>query len=220
MDRHDRERPEVRDTCVICGTSGSCCTFFMTHGVSVSLCIVHRHGNYLRRDGGRRFVADLRGQWRQAHGVIRPWCEAALRTHVLRVTGRASNAGPGSYSWDGLRFHAEARFAACEDPKRVIKELRLTNGGGPARVPSVRTMRRWFFEGRWLIDPIKQARRLRRGRTPRLQSRQVAVEISDLGMCIFHPTLAWARGIHLADAVSEATEAARNHIDRFLRLRR
>lgn len=194
-----------RGACAICGRLSSCRVFFMTHGVRVSLCIVHRHGNYLRRDGGRRFVNDLRVHWRQIHGTIRPWCELAAKAHLLRVTGRASTDGPGSYSWDGLRFEAEARFAAGDDPKRVIAGLRASNAGGPARVPSARTMRRWFFEGRWLVDPRRQARRMSRGRTPRFRNREVDVETSDLGMCIFRPTLAWALGINLGDAVRDAT---------------
>jgi hypothetical protein len=33
----------------------------------------------------------------------------------------------------------------------VIVELRQSQTGGPALVPSIRTMRRWFAQGRWLL---------------------------------------------------------------------
>jgi hypothetical protein len=50
-----------------------------------------------------------------------------------------------------LRREAERRFAAGESPRTVIDDLRRTYGQGPAVVPSLRTMRRWFTQARWLI---------------------------------------------------------------------
>lgn len=218
--RPTREQSGAHDSCVVCGTVGACRAFFMTHGVQVALCIVHRHGNYLRRDGGRCFANALRSHWRRIDGTIRPWCEAAATTHTLRVTGRTSTDGPGSYSWDGLRYEAELRFAECEDPRLVIGDLRASHAGGPARAPSTRTMRRWFFEGRWLLDPVKQARRMHQRSARRTGARHVNVESSALGMCIFRPTLAWALGIRLGDAVRDATDNAKARIDQVVRQRR
>lgn len=60
---------------------------------------------------------------------------------------------PGSYSWPKLRNEAERRFAAGEDPRVVIADLRENNADGPALAPSVRTMRRWFTQRRWLDTP-------------------------------------------------------------------
>jgi hypothetical protein len=220
VQRRTSGQPGAHGTCVICGTSCGCRPFFLTHGVQVPLCIVHRHGNYLRRDGGRSFANALRSYWRRNHGTVRPWCEAAAATHTLRVTGRTSTDGPGSYSWDGLRYQAEMRFADCEDPRLVIDDLRASHAGGPARAPSRRTMRRWFFEGRWLLDPLTQARRRDRRSARWIGTRHVSIESSALGMCIFRPTLAWALGIRLGDAVRDATDTAKARIDQVVRQRR
>ena len=75
-----------------------------------------------------------------------------MLAHV-RQTVRAGGAAelPGSYSWPELRREAERRYAAGEDPNDVIAELRDRSRGGPARPPSVRTMRRWFHDARWLV---------------------------------------------------------------------
>ena len=58
-----------------------------------------------------------------------------------------------------LRREAERRFAAGEPPAQVISELRQTYRDGPAMVPSLRTMRRWFTQARWLATPSGKRRR-------------------------------------------------------------
>lgn len=136
----------------------------------------------------------------------------AARTHRLRVRGKLASDGPGSYSWSRTRYQAEARFAAGENPTDVIAQLRADNIGGIADVPSVRTMRRWFFEGRWLVDPRVWLQRLSTRAKRWDRDRPVRVSASALGMCIFQPGLAVAKGIELSVAVKDAVESSRHHL--------
>jgi hypothetical protein len=122
----------------------------MTHGVSVWLCATHGSEGYVRHADGAVFARRLAGMW-AATGSLTRRRAAALIAH-LRQVRRSGSKGelPGSYSWRKLRIEAEARFAAGEDPRRVIDELRRRHDGDVARPPSVRTMRRWFTQARWL----------------------------------------------------------------------
>ena len=109
----------------------------------------------MRREGGRELVRRLTGIWSasDALGLRR---RAALAAHIERL--RLANDGrdkPGSHTWPKLRREAEQRFAAGETPALVIDELRHDYGDGPAIVPSVRTMRRWFAQGRWLVSSVQ-----------------------------------------------------------------
>ena len=79
---------------------------------------------------------------------------AAVSAHLRRVAqARRRPPRPGSYAWPTLREEAERRFAAGESPRDVIPELRRQLEGERARIPSLRTMQRWFAEGRWLRRP-------------------------------------------------------------------
>jgi hypothetical protein len=92
-----------------------------------------------------------------AAGALTRLRSAALLTHIRQT--RSADADPqlpGSYSWPRLRAEAERRFAAGEDPRRVIEELRRRHRRGTARAPSVRTMRRWYTQARWL-PPSRRA---------------------------------------------------------------
>ena len=121
----------------------------MTHGLRIWLCLTHGATEFLRRRGGHEFVQRLATIW-GACGTLTSRKVAALRSHVERI--RTANDGrdhPGSYSWPWLREQAEIRFAKGEPPDQVIDDLRAAHSGGRAVVPSVRTMRRWFQQGRW-----------------------------------------------------------------------
>lgn len=141
-----------RPPCAVCRGKGRR-LHYMTHGVTVWVCETHGEDAYLRRDDGRTFVSRLARSW-AAVGALSTRRVSALQTHV-RQTARAGGAAslPGSYGWPELRREAETRFAAGEDPGRVIDELRKRHASGPARVPTVRTMRRWFADARWLTVP-------------------------------------------------------------------
>lgn len=145
-----------RIACALCAGlgSGAVAEHHLTHGVSVFLCAAHRDAGYQWRRGGRDFVDELTGMW-SASGNLTPRHRRALTAHLDRVN-RANatvRARPGSYSWPVMRAKAERRFAAGEPPRTVIFELRRHHEGGDAIVPSVRTMRRWFCEARWLAPP-------------------------------------------------------------------
>ncbi len=137
-----------------CGICGHCgrgdrILHHLTHGLSVWLCQAHRSDGFLQRRGGREFVERLAAAW-MATGKLTVNKRDALVAHIRRVeTAGAQRARPGSYSWPALRREAERRFATGDPPSEVISELRLTYRDGPAMVPSVRTMRRWYTQGRW-----------------------------------------------------------------------
>lgn len=141
----------MRALCAVCSAPRITTPHLMTHGVVVHLCAVHGDLNYLRRDGGQTFARRLMELW-AAHGALTFKRRAALRAHLKRVRNFAANDLPGSYAWKAQRAHAEARFAAGTAPESVISEVRDPHrfGGHP---PSIRTVRRWLAEGRWLTVP-------------------------------------------------------------------
>jgi len=120
-------------------------------GVSVWLCEAHRDPEFLRSRACRDIVVSLMHVWRSAGCLTARRSQAltALRDQLL-IAPRTPTR-PGSYAWPTLRLEAERRFAAGEDPAVVIDDLRNReqDRSSPARPPSVRTMRRWFREGRW-----------------------------------------------------------------------
>lgn len=141
--------------CVLCGHGGrgTPAEFHMTHGVSVWLCRSHRSPAFLRRRRGRVFAGRLEAVWRAAGTATRRRL-AALDAHRRRMRGRpATRPAPGSYAWPLMRREAEERFAAGAAPGDVIADLRGRYRAAPATVPSVRTMRRWHTEARWLTTP-------------------------------------------------------------------
>lgn len=136
--------------CAICVRSRPTTTLHLTHGVAVELCAAHADDQYVRRRGGAVLAERLRRIW-SAHRILTRRRDAALRAHCRRVRlGPQRRDRPGSYSWPELRREAEARFAAGDDPVGVIAELRARHARGAAVAPTVRTMRRWFADGRWL----------------------------------------------------------------------
>lgn len=166
--------------CALCAGpgSGDCAEHYLTHGVSVWLCYTHRSDDFLHRDGGRAFVASLAGCWTAAGGINRRQ-RAALDAHLQRrVAAETQRGRPGSYSWPKLREEAERRFAAGDPPRLVIHELRARNVAGEAVAPSVRTMRRWFTEARWLAaepDDPEHAERSRPGERPHMSAHRRAI---------------------------------------------
>lgn len=138
--------------CVICGHTGRglAAEYHLTHGVRVWLCGTHRDPRFLRRRRGRVFADRLEAAWRAA-GAATVRRLQALTAHRRRMTPDPPQRDrPGSYAWPFLRQEAEDRFAAGEDPDAVIRDLRERYAYNVARVPTVRTMRRWFTEARWM----------------------------------------------------------------------
>jgi hypothetical protein len=137
--------------CIICAGPGEGPRerLELTRGVVVWLCQAHRAPAFLCRRAGRDLAASLGALWSGA-GCLTTRRRKALEDHLRRVRQRPAASLPGSYAWPELRREAERRFAAGEPAERVIGELRERHRGAPACVPSLRTMRRWFSDGRWL----------------------------------------------------------------------
>lgn len=151
--------------CVLCGHAGRgpASQLHLSHGVSVWLCEIHGGKAFLRRRGGKEFCERLIARWHAA-GSLTVRRLDAVRTVIDQTRASAGgDALPGSYSWPRLREEAERRFALGDDPNTVIEELRGNYADGPAMVPSVRTMRRWFTDGRWRSE---QRRRTASRRQP------------------------------------------------------
>ena len=98
---------------------------------------------------GRDFVLTLQRLW-GAHGCLTAARIRALSTHLAEMTERSALPKPGSYSWAGLRRLAESEFAEGGPPMPTITRLRALYSCAAAAPPSVRTMRRWHHERRWL----------------------------------------------------------------------
>ncbi len=160
--------------CAICGRAGRGprAERHLTHGVSIWLCDAHRSDAFMRRRSGKEFVERLAAVWLSS-GVLTLRRRQALDSHLRHIqTASADRQQPGSYSWPSLRREAERRFAAGEKPAQVIAELRHSYRDGPAMVPSIRTMRRWFTQARWLVGPSKSRRQQPRATaTPRRAGR-------------------------------------------------
>ena len=155
--------------CAICGHRGrgDRAQHHLTHGVVVWLCAAHRAEGFLHRRAGHEFAKRLASAW-EATGALTRRRSATLLTHIRQVREAVSpKTLPGSYAWPNLRKDAERRFAAGEAPDVVIDELRSTYRDGPAMVPSVRTMRRWFTQGRWRVSSGSTRRPARRTAKPR-----------------------------------------------------
>jgi hypothetical protein len=109
----------------------------------------------MRRNAGRDFVVTLMRSW-SANGCLTRARNKALDAHLaaIRATGGAlARAQPGSYAWPRLRHDAEECFARGDGVLPTIARLRALHLLDHATVPSLRTMRRWFSEGRWLRKP-------------------------------------------------------------------
>lgn len=119
-------------------------------GVRVWLCDAHRSIEFQTRRAGRDLVTSLMHVWRSSGCFTRRRSRALDLHHARLLQGDAGQPLPGSYSWPKLRVQAEAAFAAGERPDAVIARIRGRARCGDGVLPSVRTMRRWFRDGRWL----------------------------------------------------------------------
>jgi hypothetical protein len=153
--------PVKSPVCAICldRTRGRTLERELTHGVRISLCEGHHSTVFMRANAGRDFVVTLMRTWR-AHGCLTRARSRALDAHLaaVRATGRATpRPQPGSYAWPRLRREAEVAFARGDRILATIARLRERHVHDHATVPSIRTMRRWFSQGRWLRLPLPPA---------------------------------------------------------------
>ncbi len=159
----------IGSLCALCARpgDGEVLEHRMTHGVTVVLCQHHRSERFQTQGAGEDFVDALSAMWRAA-GCLTQQRQLALSAHTRRVAPASTDwHRPGSYAWPELRHEAEQRWAAGHPPLRVMHDLRQLHSGWSAVVPSMRTMRRWYEEARWL-NPPPQAN------TPRAGERTLA----------------------------------------------
>jgi hypothetical protein len=140
--------------CAICldRTRGRTQLRELTHGVKVSLCGGHHSVEFLRSNAGRDFAVTLMRIWR-AQGCFTRARSRALDAHLRAVRALGApitRARPGSYAWPRLRREAEECFARGDAITTTIARLREQHARDHAKVPSIRTMQRWFAQCRWL----------------------------------------------------------------------
>jgi hypothetical protein len=141
--------------CAICveRTRGRTQELNMGYGVTIWLCAGHASREFQSRRSGRDLVLTLQRLWR-AHGCLTAARHKALRAHLAALEGANTRPRPGSYSWPTLRIEAEHHFAAGAPSHAVIAALRARHAPDTAHAPSIRTMRRWHAERRWLARPL------------------------------------------------------------------
>jgi hypothetical protein len=149
-----RKVPTKQVVCAICveRTRGRTKELNMGYGVTIWLCEGHASHAFQTQRSGRDLVLTLQRLWR-AHGCLTAARHKALRAHLTALEGPSARPHPGSYTWPTLRTEAEHHFAAGAPAANVITALRARHAADTARAPSVRTMRRWFAERRWLGRP-------------------------------------------------------------------
>jgi hypothetical protein len=132
--------------------------FNMHYGVVVLLCERHAANGFLADDGGRRFTRLLTERW-QAHGMLTKQRIRALAAHIRRVHNAANPKElPGSHAWRAERTECEERFAKGEPIATIIRDIRDPSRWYGRKPPSIRTIRRWCAEKRWLQPgPLKRA---------------------------------------------------------------
>ncbi len=145
--------PTKQQVCAICvdRTRGKTGRLDLGRGVTVWLCADHGSHEFRTRRSGRDFVLTLGRLW-SAHGCLTKQRSRALDDHLAanRSAPAAPRRRPGSYAWPALRREAEELFRQGANPAAVISQLRRRHADDYASVPSVRTMRRWYFERRWM----------------------------------------------------------------------
>ena len=145
--------PTKQQVCAICvdRTRGKTGRLDLGRGVTVWLCADHGSYEFRTRRSGRDFVLTLGRLW-SAHGCLTKQRSRALDDHLAanRSAPPPPRRRPGSYAWPALRREAEELFRQGANPAAVINQLRRRHADDYATVPSVRTMRRWYFERRWM----------------------------------------------------------------------
>jgi hypothetical protein len=145
--------------CAICldRTRGRTQVRELTHGVKLSLCAGHHSVEFMRSNAGRDFVVTLSRIW-GAQGCLTRARSRALEAHLAAVRAvdtTIARPRPGSYAWPRLRREAEQCFARGDGILATIARLREQHALDHAKVPSIRTMQRWFAQCRWLGAPVE-----------------------------------------------------------------
>ena len=152
-----RNVPHKSPCCAICidRTRGKTQRVGFGYGVEVWLCATHASVAFLTRRGGRDLVVTLTGVWR-ANGCLTAARHRAMDAHLASLRARPARPRPGSYAWPRVRVRAERLWAAGAPHASVDLRIRGANYAA-AEPPSLRTIRRWRAQRRWLRPPPRSA---------------------------------------------------------------
>lgn len=166
--------------CALCMGGDQILPVHLSYGVQVHLCARHGDAGYMRKDGGRELVRRLSAIW-LANGVLNRTRVKALGAHVRRIRETMiATELPGSHAWKRERNEAERRFAAGEPISEVITAIRDPATWGDRQPPSVRTIRRWYADGRWLAPPRPSHPKFAIVGAVALQALRIAMEIGSI----------------------------------------
>jgi hypothetical protein len=148
------ERLGKKAPCAICAGPGQGPrdVLRLAYGVGVMLCAFHRSHDFLTRRAGRDLVVSLGCVW-DAAGCLTKARQRALTAFLTSIRPAPSPPLPGSYAWPDLRREIETLFAKGRSVPRVAEDLHRAWTAPHARPPSIRTLQRWFHEGRWRQHP-------------------------------------------------------------------
>lgn len=147
--------------CLLCQTrtKGRAKDVYLGYGVTICLCDEHASDAFIQADNSRHFLLSVHLALRAAGRLTRRHV-MALDGFVARARGRANRAPttrkrPGSYTWAAIRQRLEARLAASSLTTARMVELvqewlKVELRRGLVKLPSLRTLRRWRLESRWL----------------------------------------------------------------------
>lgn len=141
--------PTKQPVCAICidRTRGKTTRVDFGYGVHVWLCEGHASVEFLTGRSARDAVLTLMGIW-QAQGCYTQARKRALDAHIASLKMKPRKR-PGSYAWPAVRARAERWFAAGAATAPVATRIhQATYGDGTG--PSLRTIRRWRSDRRWL----------------------------------------------------------------------
>ena len=170
----------AKAVCALCLGGDQVLAVHLSYGVQVHLCARHGDVGFMRKDGGRELVRRLSTIW-LASGVLSRTRVKALGAHVRRIRQTMiAKELPGSHAWKRERTDAERRFAAGEPIDHVIRTIRDPAAWGDRQPPSVRTIRRWYADGRWLAPAKPSHPTFAVVGTMAMQALRIAMEIGSI----------------------------------------
>lgn len=158
-----KNRRASRCPCLVCQTltEGEARDIYLGYGVTIRLCARHASIDFIRADSGRHFSLTVHQALRSAGRLTRNHVKALdsfIERHVRpgrRRSDAAERARPGSYAWREIRMRLEERLArgslSTAAMAGLVRDwLKVELRRGRVSMPSLRTLRRWRLDARWL----------------------------------------------------------------------
>jgi hypothetical protein len=128
----------------------------LTLGCSLVLCAEHRDPAFIASDSGRRFLSAVSVLYASL-GLTSARFGAALRAFVERCANPRRHAArrhrPGSYAWPERRQDAERVWSRGGSYQQGLAAALARPPDGRGRMPTQRSVRRWWQDRRWLGPP-------------------------------------------------------------------